>query len=298
MDRFEAMRVFSRVVERRSFTLTAQDLGLPRSTVTEAVQQLEARLGVKLLQRTTRHVSPTLDGEAFHRRCLTILAQVEDAESAFRGGKPRGLLRVDVHGTLARHFVLPNLPAFLADYPDLRVHISESDRLVDLVREGVDCVLRVGELRDGEMVGRRMTLLEEATCASPGYLAQFGTPRTLEDLEGRHMVGFLSSVTGALIPLEFSIGGALRDITLPATVSVTAAESLVAAARQGLGLIQAPRYHLQADLASGALVEVLSDYPPSPTPVSLLYPRSRQLSPRVRVFIDWLSKVFSAAPAT
>ncbi len=153
MDRFDAMRVFTRVVERRSFTAAAEDLGLPRSTVTDAVKQLEARLGVKLLQRTTRHVSPTLDGEAYHRRCLALIDDLEDAEAAFSGVKPKGVLRVDVQGTLARHFLLPQLPEFLAEYPGIELYMSEGDRLVDLVREGIDCVLRVGD-GAGERHGR------------------------------------------------------------------------------------------------------------------------------------------------
>src|SRR5271163_3713286 len=154
MDRFETMRVFTRVVERRSFTMAADDLGLPRSTVTDAVKQIEARLGVRLLERTTRHVSPTIDGEAYHRRCVSLLADLEDAEAAFGGAKPKGLLRVDVHGTLARHFVLPHLPQFLAEYPDIEIYMSEGDRLVDLIREGIDCVLRVGDLTDSDMIAR------------------------------------------------------------------------------------------------------------------------------------------------
>jgi DNA-binding transcriptional LysR family regulator len=294
MDRFEAMRVFTRVVERRSFTLAAQDLGLPRSTVTDAVKRLEARLGVRLLERTTRHVSPTLDGEAFHRRCLALIADLEDAEGAFGGSKPKGLLRVDVHGTLARHFVLPRLPAFLAEYPEIELFMSEGDRLVDLVREGIDCVLRVGDLRDSDMVARRVAMLEEITCAAPAYIDRFGMPSSIEALDGHRMIGFRSSATGTLLPLEFTVGGALRNVTLPATVSVDGAETLVAAGRLGLGLIQAPRYHLESDLNSGTLVPVLAAFPPSPTPVSLLYLRSRQLSPRVRVFIDWLVRAFSA----
>jgi DNA-binding transcriptional LysR family regulator len=292
MDRFEAMRVFARVAERRSFTLAAQDLGLPRSTVTDAVKQLEARLGVRLLERTTRHVSPTLDGEAYHRRCLALIADLEDAEAAFGGAKPRGLLRVDVHGTLARHFVLPRLPAFLAEYPDIDLYMSEGDRLVDLVREGIDCVVRVGDLRDSDMIARRLTMLEEITCAAPAYVERFGMPASVEALEGHRMVGFRSSATGNLLPLEFSVDGALRNVTLPATVAVNGAESLVAAARLGLGLIQLPRYHVESDLEAGTLLLVLPAFPPSPTPVSLLYPRNRQLSPRVRVFIDWLLRAF------
>src|SRR6267154_2788384 len=174
MDRFDAMRVFTRVVERRSFSLAADDLGLPRSTVTDAIKQLEARLGVRLLERTTRQVRPTLDGEAYHRRCLALIADLEEAEAAFGSAKPKGLLRVDVHGTLARHFVLPRLPEFLAEYPQIQFFMSEGDRLVDLIREGIDCVLRVGELQDSDMIARRVAMLEEITCAAPSYVERFG----------------------------------------------------------------------------------------------------------------------------
>ena len=292
------MRLFARIVERRSFTLAANDLGLPRSTVTEAVQQLETRLGVRLLQRTTRHVAPTLDGEAYYRRCLSIISDIEEAEGAFTDVKPRGLLRIDVHGTMARHFLLPGLPRFLADYPDLQLHIGEGDRLVDLIREGIDCVVRAGELSDSTMIGRRIGTLVEVTCASPGYLEKFGTPRTPDDLEGHRAIGFVSSRTGSVMPLEFTADGALRHVTLPSTVTVTGGETSVALAAQGLGLIQVPLYHVEPHLQAGTLVEVLGDFRPSPTPVSALYPHSRQLSPRVRVFIDWLAREFAArAPA-
>jgi len=294
MDRFDAMRVFTRVVERRSFTSAAEDLGLPRSTVTDAVQQVERRLGVRLLQRTTRHVSPTLDGEAYYQRCLAILADIEDAEGAFAGIKPKGLLRVDVHGTLARHFVLPALPRFLQTYPDIEFHMSEGDRLVDLIREGIDCVLRVGIPQDSGMIARRVALLDEVTLASPAYVAAHGLPRHPDDLAGGHrMVGFRSTATRDILPLEFIIDGKIRNITLPATVTVNAAESFIAAAKLDLGLIQIPRYHAEEALRSGVLVELLAGFPPSPTPVSLLYPHNRQLSPRVRVFIDWLTREFA-----
>lgn len=294
MDRIDAMRLFTRVVEQRSFTQAAQDLGLPRSTVTDAIKQLEARLQVRLLQRTTRHVSPTLDGEAYYQRCLTILADIEDAEMAFAGAKPRGLLRIDVHGTLARHFLLPDLPDFLAQYPEIAFFMSEGDRLVDPVREGIDCVVRVGKLKDSDMVARRLGELEEVTCAAPDYLQRFGTPLSISELEGHRMVGFRSSASGTLMPLEFNVAGQVQQVTLPCTVSVSAAESLVAAAQRGLGIIQVPRYHLRDSLANGSLLPLLPQSPSTPMPVSLLYPRNRQLSPRVRVFIDWFSKIFAA----
>jgi DNA-binding transcriptional LysR family regulator len=293
MDRFEAMRVFTRVVERRSFTLTAQDLGLPRSTVTDAIKQLEARLGVRLLQRTTRHVSPTLDGEAYYRRCISLMADLDDAESAFAGAKPKGLLRVDVQGTLARHFIVPNLPAFFAEYPEIEVSMSEGERWIDLIREGVDCVLRFGNLPDSDLVARRVVILERFTCAAPDYLERFGTPVNLESLEGHRMIGLRSLSTGNVRPLEFVVAGTTRNVTLPSPMSVTGTESYLATARLGLGLVQIPRFHGEDDLQRGTLVPVLTDSPPPSAPVSLLYPRNRPLSARVRVFLDWAAREFA-----
>jgi DNA-binding transcriptional LysR family regulator len=293
MDRFDTMRIFTRVVERRSFTLAADDLGLPRSTVTDAVKQIEARLGVRLLERTTRHVSPTLDGEAFHRRCLSLIAELEDAESAFGGARPKGLLRVEVQGTLARHFLLPNLPGFFAEYPDIELNMSESDRWIDLIREGVDCVLRFGNLPDSDMIARRVVTLERLTCAAPSYFARYGVPKDPGALEGHRMIGLRSLTTGRLRPMEFVMAGSLREIPLPVIMSVTGPESYLATARLGLGLVQVPRFHVEDDLIRGTMEEVLASYPPPTVPVSLLYPRNRQLSPRVRVFIDWVLRAFA-----
>ncbi|HEY4252751.1 MAG TPA: LysR family transcriptional regulator [Roseomonas sp.] len=293
MDRLDAMRVFTRVVERRSFTLAAQDTGLPRSTVTEAVQQLEARLAVRLLQRTTRHVSPTLDGEAYYRRCLVLLADIEEAEGAFAGARPKGLLRVEVQGTLARHFLLPGLPAFFAAYPEIELFMSESDRWIDVVREGVDCVLRYGNLPDSDMTVRRVAMLERLTCAAPSYLDRFGVPADPAALDGHRMVGIRLVSTGVLWPLEFQVGGGLRTLTLPTTMTVTGPESYLPAARLGLGIVQVPRFHAEEDLARGTLVQVLPDFPPLTAPVSLLYPRNRQLTPRVRIFLDWAAREFA-----
>ncbi|MDC7786762.1 LysR family transcriptional regulator [Rhodoplanes sp. TEM] len=289
MDRFDAMRVFTRVVERRSFSKAAEDLGLPRSSVTEAVKALEARLGVRLLQRTTRHVGPTLDGEAYYRRCVGLLADLDEAEGAFAGASPKGLLHVGVHGGMASRILVPHLPEFLGAYPDIEVQLSESDRYVDLLQEGMDCVLRVGTLTDSDLVARRLTALPEATCASPDYLARHGVPHGPDDLDGHRMVGFRSSATGAVLPLEFMVAGERREVRLPSLLTVNGAETYAAAARAGLGLIQAPRYRLEADFRSGALVPVLAETPPSPTPVSVLYPRAKHLSPRLRAFIDWIA---------
>lgn len=293
MDRFDAMRVFCRVVERRSFTKAADDLGLPRSSATDAIKGLEARLGVRLLQRTTRQVSPTLDGEAYYQRCIRLIADMEDAEAGFTGARPSGLIRVDVHGTQARYFLLPGLPAFLDAFPDIRLHMGEAHQPVDIVREGFDCILRAGDLVDSPLIKRRLATLRRGTFAGPDYLRRHGTPRTPDDLDDSHrMIGLLAPDTTEIAPLVFVTEGRTRSMTLPAVLTVTGPETNVASACQGLGLIQAPRYRVAHELETGVLVEVLADHPPTPLPVHVLYSHTRQLSPRLRVFIDWMAEQF------
>lgn len=295
MDRFDAMRLFVRLVERQSFTAAAADLGIPRSTASEVLRGLEARLGARLLERTTRHVTPTLDGEDYYRRCVAILAEVEEAETAMRDARPRGLLRIDAHPLLTRTFILPHLPAFLARYPQLELQIGQGDRLVDLVREGIDCVIRSGEPEDSGMILRRLGTIAEVTVASPAYLASHGMPMAPDALDGHQMVAFVSSRTGDVLPLEFSVAGALRHVVLPSRVRVNNSDTMADLARLGFGLAQAPRYRFADDLASGALVEVLADHPPSPTPLSALYLQNRQPALRLRVFLDWISGIFAEA---
>ncbi|WBL81895.1 LysR family transcriptional regulator [Bradyrhizobium xenonodulans] len=295
MDRFDAMRLFIRLVERQSFTAAAADLGIPRSTASEVLRGLETRLGARLLERTTRHVTPTLDGEDYYRRCVAILAEVEEAEAAMRDAQPRGLLRIDAHPLLTRTFILPHLPEFLARYPQLDLQIGQGDRLVDLVREGIDCVIRSGEPDDSGMILRRLGTVAEITVASPAYLARHGMPAAPDRLDGHQMVAFISSRTGDVLPLEFSVAGGLRHIVLPSRVRVNNSDTMADLARLGFGLAQAPRYRFAEDLARGTLVEVLADYPPSPTPLSALYPQNRQLALRLRVFLDWISGIFATA---
>jgi DNA-binding transcriptional LysR family regulator len=292
MDRLEAMQIFARVVERTSFSAAARDLSLPPSKVTEAVKQLETRLGVRLIERTTRAVRPTQDGEAYYRRCRAILTEVEDAEGAFRGAKPKGVVRMDVQGALARRFLFASLPEFFATYPGIELIITETDRFVDPLREGIDCVLRAGPVGDGDYVARPLMLLPEVTCCSPEYIARLGMPERWDRLEGHRMVGYRSSATGAVLPLEFMVGGELKTVMLPSTLTVDGAESYSRAAALGLGLIQVPRYSKEDAIARGELVAVLEDTPPSPTPASLLYPSGRLLSPRVRVVIEWVTEEF------
>ncbi len=294
MDHLDSLRLFARVVERSSFTEAAADLGLSRSTATEAIRRLEARLGARLLERTTRHVAPTLDGRQFYERCVSILADVEDAEATLRAGEPHGLLRVDAPGLLTRTFLLPELPAFLERHPKIDVQFGQSDRLVDLVREGVDCAIRVGEPADSGLTMRKLGALAEVTVASPHYLARHGTPRTVEDLEGHLMVGFISSRTGEVLPLEFVVEGSTRSVVLASRAKSNNSDTNADLARLGFGLVQAPRYRFEHELRDGTLVEVLPDFPPSPTTLSALFPQSRQMAPRLRVFLDWASEIFRA----
>lgn len=293
MDRFQEMRIFTRIVERRSFTLAAEDLQLPRATVTNAIKRLETRLATRLLERTTRVVAPTLDGQAYYERCLRLLADLAEMESVFNRTEPAGLLRVNLQPSLAKQVLAPALPGFLARYPGIVLQIGEGDRLVDLVREGIDCVLRAGNLQDSSMVAQQVARLEQVTCASPAYLDRHGRPADLDALERHQAVHFMSSATGRPYPLEFTIGGEVRQVVLPASVSVSGADMYAATAIAGLGIVQVPRYRIAQELRGGQLEIVLPALPPPALPVSVLYPQSRQLSPRVRVFVDWIKAVFA-----
>lgn len=297
MDRFHSMQLLTRIIELGSFSKAAEDLQLPRATVTHAVQQLEKRLGTRLLHRTTRHVSPTQDGQAYYERCQRLLSDLEETEAAFgsASSKPKGKLRVDLQSTLAKHFVLPVIEQFFTRYPDLELEIGMGDRLVDLVREGVDCVLRAGTLSDSSMVARRVASLQQVTCASREYLARHGTPETVEALRGHRAVNFLSPRSGKPLPFDFVVAGVARSVQLKGSVAVSDADAYVACCVAHLGVIQLPRYHVQARLDDGTFCEVLSPYSPAPMPVSVLYPHHRQLSPRVRVFVDWLADVMGRA---
>ncbi len=201
-----------------------------------------------------------------------------------------------MHGTLGRHLLFPHLPEFLQRYPEIELEVSEGDRYVDLLREGVDAALRVGTLADSDLAARRLAMLREVTVAAPGYLQAKGVPGSIESLLGGHeMVGYRSSATGQLIPLEFQQGGQVRYVPLPVRVRVSGADAFLGAALAGLGIIQAPRYRMDPYIARGQLVELLPDAPPTPSPLSLVYPRNRTPSPRLRVFIDWVAGVFEQA---
>ena len=297
MDHLDALHLFTRIVEQRSFGRAADQLDVPRATATHAIKQLEARLGTRLLERSTRHVRPTPDGEAFYERCVHVLSELDDAEASLRhaASNPRGVLRVDMHGTHATGIVLPRIREFRERYPNIDIVISSEDRLVDLVREGIDCAIRGGAVRDSSLVARRLAVIPEVTCASPDYLARFGTPQHPSELAAHQAVQFFNSSGGRAYPFEFTIDGKVREVELKGWLTVNYAESYVVAARNGCGLIQLPRYHIEDDLRSGHLIEVLADFSGPGFPITALYPHRRQLSPRVRIFLDWVGQLYEEA---
>ncbi|MBM0106621.1 LysR family transcriptional regulator [Steroidobacter sp. S1-65] len=295
MDRIDVIRLFVRIVERASFSDAARDLQMPRASATRVIQELETHLGVRLLERTTRAVRPTDDGMRYYSRCTQLLADLDQLETVFHETEPTGPVCADMQGTLARFFVIPALPEFRARYPGISLHLRESDRMVDLVTEGVDCVLRAGSLSDSSLVGRQVAASEQLTLASPGYLQRHGVPESPDDLFKHRMVGYAASHTGQPYALDFTIDGEVREFTLPHDVLVKGAEIYTASGVAGLGLIQVPRYRVQHQIRSGQLVSILEDYPPPKMPVSVLYPHNRHLAGRVRVFVDWLAALFRTA---
>ncbi|MCK9814894.1 LysR family transcriptional regulator [Pseudomonas sp. MAFF 302046] len=297
MDRFNAMRVFTRIVELGGFARAADSLQMPRASVSILIKQLEAHLGVQLLLRTTRQVSLTLDGDAYYQRCVRLLADLEETEAAFSVARhnPRGTLRVDMPAGIGRLLVIPALPAFSARYPLIELEIGLNDRPVELIREGVDCVLRAGPPLDDSLVARPLALMQQVTCASPAYLARHGTPQHLDELAGHQIVEFFSSVTGKRYGLEFMVDGEVCEMPLPKGLAVNSADAYLAASEAGYGLVQAPYYHVARALRDGLLCEVLERVQAPPLALSALYPPHRHLSTRVRVFIDWLVELFARA---
>ena len=288
MDRFNAMLVFTRIVELGGFAKAADSLQMPRASVTVLIKQLEAHLGVQLLHRTTRQVSPTLDGAAYYQRCVILLADLEEAEGLFRSSQPKGTLRVEMPAAVGRLVVLPALPEFTDRYPQIELEVGLNDRPVDLIREGVDCVIRGGLTMDDSLVARPLVQMDQVTCASPAYLLAHGVPQSLDNLGGHRVVEYFSSVSGKRYGLEFQVGDQVRMPDLPKRLAVNSAEGYLAACVAGYGLVQTPHYHVAQLLREGRLQEVLSDCLPPRLALTALYPQHRQLSPRVRVFVDWL----------
>lgn len=297
MDQFLALRVFTRVVEAGTFTKAADSLEMPKPTVTKLIQSLETHLRVKLLNRTTRRVTVTADGAAYYERTARLLTELAEIDASLSNAQasPKGRIRVDVPALVARQIIIPALHAFHTRYPDIQIDLGAGDRLVNLIADNVDGVVRAGRLEDESLVARRIARIEYVTCATPGYLEAYGMPTHPSELDGRHrVVGYFSAGTGRLSPFEFNRAG--EHIELPGryVVAVNDSNAYLAAGLEGLGILQMPDFMIGPHLASGELVPVLEDWTTPSMPIYVVYPPNRHLSAKIRVFVDWIAELFSA----
>lgn len=293
MGRFEQYRVFTHVAEMGSFINAANALDLPRATVSAAIQQLEAQLGVRLLHRTTRQVRLTPDGEQLLDRVRPLLTEVEDIDQLFQANQRQvsGRLIVDAPSRIARRMIAPALPGLLRRHRRLQLILGSADRAIDLVQEGVDCAVRVGVLDSSSLVVRPLGNIALINCASPSYLQEYGEPERPSDLPNRHWaVGYASPKNRREAPWDYlPCDGSRQMFDVPSRVVVNNAESYIACCLAGLGLIQIPRFDVQHLLDSGQLVEIMPTCRPASMPVSLLYPHRRQRSRRLAVFHEWFA---------
>ncbi|KEY41182.1 HTH-type transcriptional activator aaeR [Pantoea agglomerans] len=287
------MQVFVRVAEMGSFTRAAESLGVPKGSVSRQIQALENQMATRLLHRTTRRVQLTQDGLVYYDRCLDLLSMIDDMDSLFQHepASLSGKLRIDMSVAMATSFILPRLPEFLQHYPGVEIELSSSDRQVDVIREGFDCVIRVGELKDSGLIARKIGTHTLINCASPGYLSRFGMPIRLEELSQHAMVHYSQQLGQASPGFEYFDGRQCHYVHTGGVVTVNSTETYRAACLAGLGIIQVPAAGIQTLLERGELVEVLHRFPARPMPIHLLYPHRRNVARRVRVFMEWLSQV-------
>ena len=295
MNKLQAMQVFARVVETGGLTRAADSLQLPKATATTLIQQLEASLGVKLLNRTTRKVSVTTDGAAYYPSCLAILALVRETEESLgqRHASPQGLLRVEVPTLIARLVIVPALPGFFARYPDIQLELGCSERRADLIEEGIDCAVWIGELEDSTLIARRIGLLYFGTCAAPSYLAAHGQPRHPDELTAHRCINHFSPRTGKIFEWVFAKNGVRTQTLLRGLIALDDENSYVAAAEAGLGVAQIPAFVLKEAMERGSLELLLGDWFAEPAPLNVVYPQNRHLSVKIRVFVDWVVELFS-----
>lgn len=302
MDRFVAMQAFARVVETGSFTKAAETLHLSKTSVTQLVQQLEARLRVRLLNRTTRKVNVTEDGAAYYERVVRLLADLDDAETSLSSASasPRGRLRVDVPSPFARLILIPALPAFHAKYPDIQLDLGVSDRVVDLIDENVDCVVRGGELTDQSLMARHIGDLRLGIYAAPGYLERSGTPKHPRELEGTHhrIVGFTWARIGKVAPYAMHLDDESINVLGRYVLSVDDGNAYLAAGLAGLGVFWLPDYMAREPLARGELVPLFENWRLDPMPMHIAFPPNRHVSTKLRVFIDWVVELMSQQPSS
>ena len=293
INKLLAMEVFVRVVETGGITRAAERLRLPKATVTTLLQKLEAALGVKLLNRTTRHVSTTADGAAYYERCVAILASIRETEESLAQQRsvPRGRLRVDVPTLMARSVFVPALPELFARYPDIDLALACNERRADLLEEGIDCAVWSGDIEDTRLVARRVGYLYFVTCAAPSYLAAQGQPRHPHDLAQHRCINRFRPGTGAVAAWTFSRDGERVEAAVPGHVALDDENSYVAAAEAGLGIAQIPAFVAKEAIERGSLELVLGDWFAEPAPLHIVYPQNRHLSNKVRVFVDWVAEL-------
>ena len=294
MDLLQSLRIFMKVSDLSSFTRAAETLQVGRPQVTLAVRDLEAMLGVRLFQRTTRKVTLTTEGGAFYARAEGILTSVADASAMFgsTASALRGKLRIDIPSAFAQTGFVDSLREFSRIYPDVAMVLGVTDRTVDMVAEGVDCVIRIGELKDSSLIAKRIGAAVMVTCASPAYLSEFGKPETLADLASHRSVNFLSGSSRRALPWTFTDNGKTETMTPKGSILVNDSHAYVNCGVSGFGIIQVPGIMVDAYLQDGRLTEVLADFRPSPRTVSMLYPSKSYLAPQVRVFVDWVHERF------
>jgi DNA-binding transcriptional LysR family regulator len=297
MDRFDAMLAFARVVEAGSFTKAADTLRISKTSVTQLVQQLEARLRVKLFNRTTRKLNVTADGAAYYERVVRLLSDMEDAETHLSSASalPKGRLRVDVPSPLARMILLPALPAFHAKYPDIYFDMGVSDRMVDLIGDNVDCVVRGGKLTNKSLMARHVGDLQIGACAAPSYLRHAGVPTCPRDLENSHhrIVGFLSSEAGNVPAYTMHRGAESVTVRGRYVVAVDDGNAYLTAGVSGLGCLWLPDYMSEAHKVRGELVPIFEDWVLDPMPIHVAFPPNRNVSAKLRVFIDWVAELMA-----
>lgn len=297
MDRFDALQAFVRVVEAGSFTKAAQTLGISKTTVTQLVQQLEARLCVKLLNRTTRQVRVTAEGAAYYGRVVSLLADLEDADVGVSHAvaAPKGRLRVDVPSPLASMILIPALPMFHARYPDIQFDMGVSDRTVDVIGDNVDCVLRGGELADSSLMARRVGELEFGVYAAPRYLERAGEPFHPRELEGidHRIVGFLRAISGKTVPLSMWRDNERITVQGRYVVAVDDGNAYLAAGLAGMGIVWLPHYMANAHVACGELRTLFDGWRVATMPIYAVYPPNRHVSAKLRVFIDWVTELMA-----
>jgi len=294
MQDLRTLAIFVKVSERRSFVRAAADLGITQSGVSNAISRLEQQLGVRLLARTTRRVSLTEDGAAFFERCRQILGELEEAEMVLKEArlKPVGRLRIDMPVSFGRLKVVPLLGDFQAQYPDITLALSFTDRYVDLVEEGIDLCVRFGELQDSTLMARRLTHTQFRLVGSPHYFARHGRPRKPEDLAAHNCLALTLRDTRLARDWRFARGGEDTTVTPQGNMTFSDGAAMCDAARSGFGLAQLHGYYIDNALESGELESVLDRFRPKIDPIALVYPQTRHLSPRVRVFIDFMVSRF------